>query len=105
MTNKEELAQWRALGDLAHLRELVEAERAGRLVVLPDGVTVNALREDLLHAERVENAELPEPSYCTGDAHGFWSGEAYVLRKILAREEAEAALEKQKGEPHEADTV
>ena len=76
--------------DLAHLRELVEAEKEGRCVVLPDGMTADALRAAYTHATELADEVLPSPSYTTGHLNGFWSGQAAALRMVLGAE-AEAA--------------
>lgn len=82
-----------------HLLELAQAEKGGSLVVLQGGVTVHYLREEYRKAKCMADGRLPSPDYTTGRISGFGAGVIYILDKILAREEAEAALKK----PEEAE--
>lgn len=80
-----ELAAWRALGSLDHLRELAQAEKDGRLVVLPftpkKMVWVNA-------------PHLPAPYKCFyADAPAILMDAERGYTFGETREEAEAALE------------
>lgn len=75
---------------------LMEADRAGRLVVLPCKVDLEALFERLSY-ERSNGADAEE-TYTTGYRCGHRNGQIELLQRILGksdgtREEAEAALE------------
>lgn len=73
--------------DLDRLRELVEADKAGRCVVLPDGECSNKDGENALKSamNTVFYHNNPVTQYI-----------AYAVAEKLTREEAEAALEKMK---------
>lgn len=107
------------------LRELVQAEKAGRLVVLPckvgDTVYVipskanyalnilsrhpenNRVYEQTVREIRTYNGSVFLLVTCDGtqSVHSKFFGETW----FLTREEADAALEAQKGKHHEADPV
>lgn len=85
-------------GEIDHLRELLQAEKDGRVVVLQEGVTVCGLQEEYCKAKRMADEQLPSPDYTTGLIAGFGAGVIHILDKILTREEAEAALSAEKGD-------
>ena len=92
----EELEAYRALGPIDHLRELVDAEKDGRCVVLPchPGIA------KLYFVDFIKN-ELYKEAYASGLGL-YWSNDSYwgscfpiscIGRSVfLTREEAEAAL-------------
>lgn len=67
-----EIAGYRALGTLEHLRELVEAERDGRLVVL------DVPRKPLLWGDKDRETVLCP--YCREDLMGMTYGERKLLQ-------------------------
>lgn len=91
----EELSAYKELGSLDRLRELAEADREGRCVVL------NMPRKPLVWGDDDQNTCLCP--YCGKDLMGIPYGERMVLQcpecgqyldatKVITREEAEAAL-------------
>lgn len=77
---------------MAKMLRWEEAEKDGRLVVLPAGVTVHSLQDEYTHAKHLAKEQLPSPSYTTGHIEGFYEGVVSVLEKIFTHEEAKAAL-------------
>ena len=84
---------------LDRLRELAEADKDGRLVVLPCKVEqLRKMLDDLTSGSSVDAGE----TYTTGYLYGWKNGRAELLRYILGmsdggtREAAEAALEAMK---------
>lgn len=73
--------------DLDHLRELIEADKAGRCVVLPSGEFTN---------EDGENALKSAMNTCFYHNNPVTRYIADAVAEKLAREEAEAALAKRK---------
>lgn len=89
----EELQAYRAIGPLDHLRELVDAERDGRCVVLPDAKYTDTDGETALRrAMYICGVQNNAVTRYTADA----------IAEKLTREEAEAAL---KGGTHETNPV
>lgn len=81
------MAQYRELGSIEHLRELIQAEKAGRLVVLPCKVGDTVYQID---AERVYESEV---KWIIFDCDDIAFDERAIGGSIfLTREEAEAAL-------------
>lgn len=78
--------------DLGHLRELVEADKAGRCVVLPFGGFAD---------KDGENALKSAMNACFYHNNPVTRYIADAVAEKLAREEAEAALEKMKEVQHE----
>lgn len=116
-----ELAEYRALGSIDHLRELVQAEKDGRVVVLPCkfGSKVYVM-EDVGDWHDIPCGHESECEVCSTDCHLY--NQKYVVEKViserfamtcldmqlverglgktvfLTREEAEAALSTEKGD-------
>lgn len=81
------MAQYRALGSIDHLRDLLQAEQDGRLVVLPCKVGDTVYQID---AERVYESEV---KWIIFDCDDIAFDERAIGGSIfLTREEAEAAL-------------
>ena len=88
--------------DLDQLRELLQAEKDGRLVVLPDNLTIQDLQQQLYVLNNTTYGD-EAATYRSGYRNGHRNGRIEVLRHLLGvsyepREEAEAALSAQKGE-------
>ncbi len=90
------------LGPIDHLRELVQAEQDGRLVVLPCkvGDTVFAAEEKPVIPLSVVCVGV----YLEGAEGGDWE-EVDNFSKTVFLTREEAALATQKGDPHETDPV
>lgn len=88
-----------------HIRDLVEAEQAGRMVVLPCkvGDTVFDIGDGTAYATRVLNFSYFGDHWACRTVSSYPDLEEFGTRIFLTREEAEAAL--QKGGPHETDSV
>lgn len=93
------MAQYRDIGSIDHLRDLLHAERGGRLVVLPCKVGDTVYQID---AERVYESEVKWIIFDCDDI--AFDERAIGVSIFLTSEEAEAALA-QKGGTHEADSV
>ena len=68
-----QLAEYRAVGTVNHLRELVQAETEGRLVMLPCkvGDTVYAIAESICKWRDADKCS----NYCSGHSYeGCWEG-------------------------------
>jgi hypothetical protein len=81
------------------IREICAAERDGRLVVLPCKVEQLKAQYDKLTEQMGDEAE----TYTTGYRNGHKNGQAEMIAYLLqldigTRAEAEAALDKQKGD-------
>lgn len=111
MANLLRHEEYQALGPIDHLRELVEAERDGKLVVLPCriGDTVYVISESqekknmkVVYIRSALNGEVLLEAECDDESEGCWcegpcgvrfSADNMARRKIyLTRAEAEAAL-------------
>ena len=105
---KQLVEEYRAIGTIDHLRKLVQAEKDGRLVVLPCKVgdtvymqvakwnTITGYEEDKCDGFYIGNdgiLQIKAQSY-TG-SHGTYGVPGKTV--FLTRKEAEAALEAQKG--------
>ena len=105
------MAQYRAIGSIDHLRDLLQAEQDGRLVVLPWAAGDVIYKADPAHGV-VKHTFAGEPawmmhSYAVDDAGNEWYdgwGSSDETPFYKTREEAEAALAKEGG-IHEADSV
>ena len=62
-----ELKVYKALGDLSHLRELVKAEKDGRLVVLPTEDYTFKIRGDIVRGIIIANCRAAR---LEGEGHG-----------------------------------
>lgn len=110
------MAQYRAIGSIDHLRDLLQAEQTGRLVVLPCkvGDTIYYTREGWTIVEplKVRTFFVGDPTRRGEILHLHMirtdkfdvSMDALGKTVFLTREEAEAALA-QEGGTHEADSV
>lgn len=105
---KQELEQYRALGPIDRLRELDQADREGRCVVLND-LTVADLQQMLTVLDCTRYGDGAE-TYTTGYRNGHRNGRIEILRHVLGinegdSAEAEAALrreqKKEKEDEHE----
>ena len=87
------MAQYRAIGSIDHLRDLVQAEQHGRLVVLPCGTDVELVRDGYAfkadHWSHTLTAFRDEPKNKSGKQIALFS-----------TKEAEAALAQKGGEDH-----
>lgn len=83
------LKEYQSVGSVEHFRELVQAEKDGRLVVLPCKVGDTVYQTDGL---RVYECKVKKIVFDT-DGVGF-DDEAIGKYVFLTREEAEAALKK-----------
>ena len=83
------------MGCMPHLRELYEAEKEGRLVLLPCKVGDKVYQID---AERVYESEVKGIIYDAG--HIDFDERAIGKTVFLTREEAEAALAQEGGKDH-----
>ena len=84
--------------DLDRLRELAEADREGRCVVLDD-ITVSDLQQMLSVLDSTRYGDSAE-TYTTGYRNGHRNGRIEILRHVLGiyegtRAEAEAALRRE----------
>lgn len=95
---KQELEQYRALGPIDRLRELDQADREGRCVVLND-LTVADLQQMLTVLDCTRYGDGAE-TYTTGYRNGHRNGRIEILRHVLGinegdSAEAEAALRRE----------
>lgn len=83
--------------------ELMEADQDGRLVVLPCkvGDSVYDIRDGTPYATRVLNFSYFGDHWACRTVSSYPNLEQFGEKVFLTREEAEAALEAQKGERHE----
>lgn len=90
----ELMKEYLLLGSIDHLRELVQAEKDGRLVVLPSAVNVNMLRAIITASNALDFYPSIDP-----DTTFIYKQILYTFRDILgnAFEEAEVALSGQGG--------
>lgn len=99
---RAELESYRALGPIDHLRELVQADQDGRLVVLPCNVgdtvympigrwAITGYEEDVCDGFHITNdGVLQIKARCWCGNHGTYGVAGKTV--FLTREEAEAAL-------------
>lgn len=105
----DRLAAYEDIGPIDHLRELVQAEQDGKLVVLPCkvGDTVYLVTNGEIKKTEVESIHQWTSGHWKLGAHTdkkytYWTGyeidfEGVGKTVFLTREEAEAALEAQQG--------
>lgn len=99
----EMLFEYRELGSINHLRKLVQAEQDGRLVVLPCKVGDAAywVHSGTITECRVYRIQQNRTGLfiCLRSkvSHGAFRADCIGKTVFLTREEAEAALESQKG--------
>lgn len=92
------MAQYRALGSIDHLRDLLQAERAGRLVVLPCKVGATVYGHSKAEVFEYKVAVISLATYnwylrCQNHNSDFWVTDADIGKTVfLTREEAEAAM-------------
>lgn len=108
--DKGEINEYRALGSIDHLREFAQAERDGRVVVLPCKVGDTVWTNIAIVGDRYKSADRPYPvevvfigmgkddrffhvQYESGTVFPF-DYEKFGKTVFLTREEAEAALKK-----------
>lgn len=87
------MAQYRSLGSIDHLRDLLQAENDGRLVVLPCKVGDTVYQID---AERAYESEVKRIIFDCNDI--AFDERAIGVSIFLTREEAEAAMALKGGE-------
>lgn len=104
----DRLAAYEDIGPVDHLRELVQAKKDGRLVVLPWAVGQTIYEADQEHGvvrHTIRDVDWYMNSYAVDDAgnswYDYWTADDERLAH-LTREEAEAAL---KGETNETDPI
>ena len=92
------MAQYRDIGSIAHLRDLLQAEQDGRLVVLPCKVGATVYGHSKDEVFEYEAAVISLSAYnwylrCQNHNSDFWVTDADIGKTVfLTREEAEAAL-------------
>lgn len=96
--DKQELEQYRALGPIDRLRELAQADKEGRCVVLDD-ITVADLQQMLSVLDSTHYGDDAE-TYTTGYRNGHRNGRIEILRHVLGIHEGtseytEAALRRE----------
>ena len=86
--------------DIAHIRDLLQAEQDGRLVVLPCkvGDTVFDIGDGTAYATRVLNFSYLGDHWACRTVSSYPDLEQFGTRIFLTREEAEAALAEKGGE-------
>ena len=89
-----ELAEYRALGSIDHLRELVQAEKDGRVVVLPCkfGSKVYVM-EDVGDWHDIPCGHESECEVCSTDCHLY--NQKYVVEKVISERFAMTCLDMQ----------
>ena len=92
------MAQYRAIGSIDHLRDLLQAEQAGRLVVLPCKVGATVYGHSKAEVSEYKVAVISLATYnlylrCQNHNSDFWATDADIGKIVfLTIEEAEAAL-------------
>ncbi len=108
---KATLKAYRDIGSIERFRELAEAEKEGRLVVLPCKMGDvlwsyhNWPRKGVYSFRIVATSTLDGVSMLNTDQFGVIPASDVGKTVFLTREEAEAALAAEKGEPRETESI